>query len=267
MADTASSVQSHYAAEDLVGRILSVLQGEGYDTDTLSVETLNLTDQLHDGGLGATQAQADLAGISEGLRVLDAGCGIGGAARYLAHTHGCQVEAIDLTREFVDAAIALTELCGLSDKITFRQGSVTDLPYDDQSFDLVWSQNVSMNVEDKAKLFAEAYRVLLPGGRLVFSHVTAGPGGEPYYPLPWARRADYSFLGSEEEILERLAGAGFRILEKRNEINAPGGGRQPKPLAGSVVMGADMRERAINSKRSAEEQRTKDMLVLAERPA
>ena len=54
-------------------------------------------------------------------------CGVGGASRYLAYSHGCQVEAMDLTQEFVDAAVRLTELCGLADKINFRQGDVTEL--------------------------------------------------------------------------------------------------------------------------------------------
>ena len=66
------------------------------------------------------------------------------------------------------------------------------LPYPDRSFDVVWSQNVTMNVEDKPRMFAEAFRVLVPGGVYTFSHFAQGPAGAPYYPLPWAR--DASFL-------------------------------------------------------------------------
>jgi ubiquinone/menaquinone biosynthesis C-methylase UbiE len=184
MADTVSSVQSHYGSDDLVGRILSALEAAGRDISNPTAETFYPVDQLHSGGLNTTKIQADLAAIPEGARVLDAGCGIGGAARFLAHGFGCQVEAMDLTQDYVDAAIQLTELCGLGDAINYRQGDVTHLPFDDQSFDLVWCQNVTMNIKDKQRLFAEAYRVLRPGGRYAFSHAAGGPGGAPYYPLP-----------------------------------------------------------------------------------
>jgi DNA-binding transcriptional LysR family regulator len=66
-----------------------------------------------------------------------------------------------------------------------------------------------MNVEDKRRMFAEAYRVLAPGGRYAISHAARGPAGAPYYPLPWAREPSYSFLGTSEEFLELLASVGF----------------------------------------------------------
>jgi SAM-dependent methyltransferase len=260
---------------DLTARILSALEEAGRDVNNANAETFYPVDQLHGGGLGSTKAQAELAGVSEGMRVLDAGCGIGGGARFLAHTYNCQVEAMDLTQEFVDTAIRLTELCGLGAQISIRQGDVTKLPFEDQSFDLVWCQNVTMNVEDKQQLFAEAYRVLKPGGRYTFSHAAEVAGsGEPYYPLPFARTADYSFLGTEDQILAWLEGAGFNVLENRNEGGAGGGGegggtdpRPPGPLGPGLVMGEDMAERGANMGRSASEGRIKGMLVVAERPA
>ena len=121
---------------------------------------LNLVDQLHVGGLNATKTQADLIAITDEMRVLDAGCGVGGSSRYLAHNYGCRVEAIDLTPQYVEAAAQLNKLCGMHDRITVRQGSVTELPYADRSFDPVWSQNVTMNVEDKRRMFFETFRVL-----------------------------------------------------------------------------------------------------------
>jgi SAM-dependent methyltransferase len=273
MTDTVSSVQSHYRMDDLTARILAALEAAGRDINGANAETFYPVDQLHGGGLDSTRAQAELAGVSEAMRVLDAGCGIGGGARFLAHTYNCQVEAMDLTQEFVDTAIRLTELSGLAAQISIRQGDVTKLPFADASFDLVWCQNVTMNVEDKPRLFAEAYRVLRQGGRYTFSHAAEVAGsGAPYYPLPFARTADYSFLGSEDQILAWLEGAGFRVLENRSEGGGGAGGagpdpRPPGPLGPGLVMGDDMAERGANMQRSASEGRIKGMLVVAERPA
>ena len=267
MAGTVSSVQSHYRVSDLTARILSALEEAGRHINNANAETFYPVGQLHGGGLPSTKAQAELAGVSEGMRVLDAGCGIGGGARFLAHTYNCQVEAMDLTQEFVDTAIRLTKLCGLEAQISIRQGDVTSLPFPDESFDLVWCQNVTMNVEDKPQLFAEAYRVLKPCGRYTFSHAAeVAGGGEPYYPLPFARTADYSFLGTEDQILAWLEGAGFNVLENRNEGGGGDDPRPPGPLGPGLVMGEDMAERGANMGRSASEGRIKGMLVVAERP-
>lgn len=174
MTGTTSSILGHYGAEDLVNRIMRALAAAGYNTASPTVEMLNLVDQLHGGGLNSTKAQAEMIGVVKDMRVLDAGCGVGGSSRYLAHTYGCQVEAIDLTPQYVEAAVRLNELCGLDKKIVVRQGSVTDLPYADQSFDLVWCQNVTMNVGDKRRMFSEAYRVLAPSATLHDQSSSAG---------------------------------------------------------------------------------------------
>jgi ubiquinone/menaquinone biosynthesis C-methylase UbiE len=269
MTDANSSILGHYGSNKLVERILGALKEAGYDPANPTVGILNTIDQLHGGGLKSTITQAELAGVDKGMRVLDAGCGVGGSSRYLAQTYGCHVEAIDLTPEFVDAAMRLNELCGLGNKISLRIGSVTDLPYPDCSFDLVWCQNVTMNVEDKRRMFAEAYRVLRPGGRYTFSHAAQGTRGEPYYPLPWAKDPTYSFLGTPAQILGWLEEAGFVDIENRTE----GGGAahpQARPPAGALgsdtIMGSDMPERQANSARSAREGRLIGMLVVAKRP-
>ncbi len=62
------------------------------------------------------------------------------------------MEAIDLTPEFVEVARQLNEKDGLGDKITVEVGSVTELPCTGQNFDVVLSQNVSMNVAGKSAM-------------------------------------------------------------------------------------------------------------------
>jgi SAM-dependent methyltransferase len=264
-----SSIQRHYGSDDLVERIMAALKSAGHDTANPTVEMLNLVDQLHGGGLNGTKAQAELVRMTGNMRVLDAGCGVGGSSRYLAHTYGCRIEAIDLTPQYVETATRLNKLCGIDDRISVRQGSVTDLPYEDRSFDLVWCQNVTMNVEDKPRMFAESYRVLAPGGRFTFSHAAQGPAGAPYYPLPWARDPSYSFLATPEDILEWLRAAGFANIETGTETGATGNTpvRRADELGPSAIMGADMPERQANAARSEEEGRLIRMVVVAERAA
>jgi len=269
MVQSTSSIQAHYGSDRLIDRILNALRSAGHDTDNPTVEVFNLVDQLHGGGLSSTKAQAGLVGFERDMRVLDAGCGVGGSSRFLAHTYGCQIEAIDLTQAYVDAAVHLNRICGFDGLINTRQGSVTDLPYEDQSFDVVWCQNVTMNVEDKRRMFAEAYRVLVPRGRFTFSHAAQGPAGEPYYPLPWAREPSYSFLGTPSEILDLVAGTGFNIAENRQESGSPGSSNtlRSNELGPAIIMGADMPERRANAVRSGKEGRMIGMVVVAERPA
>jgi sarcosine/dimethylglycine N-methyltransferase len=111
---------------------------------------------------------ARLAGLREGMHVLDVGSGLGGPARTLAVEFGWRVTGLDLTEEFCWVATMLTARVGLQERVAFRYGSALDLPFEAATFDVVWTQGVLMNLGDKARFFAEASRVIRPGGRLAF---------------------------------------------------------------------------------------------------
>ena len=119
-----------------------------------------------------------------------------GTARLVADRFHCQVTAVDVTDEFCETARWLNHLVGLDDTISVQQADVTELPFGDATFDVVFSQHVQMNVADKVRLYAEARRVLAVGGRLAIWDVVAGTPGPLQYPLPWADQPGRSHLVS-----------------------------------------------------------------------
>ena len=198
-----------YATGQTRSSIERALAQAGKQTDALQASDLAMLEDFHSLGRLATAALIDLAQISASDRVLDAGAGIGGTARLIAAERGARVTAVDLTPEYCEVSKWLNDAVGLGDMIEVRAADVTELPFDAASFDVVVSQHVQMNIADKRLLYAEARRVLAPGGRLALWDVTAGSEGPLRLPVPWATSSEQSHLVSPERLAELLREAGF----------------------------------------------------------
>ena len=127
-------------------------------------------DQDHYGGLAANDALALAARIGIGSKVVDLCAGLGGPARYLAHRYGADVTGIELTPARVAGAAELSRRVGLDGQVRVLEGNVMDLPLRDAGYDAVVSQEALLHVPDIARAFAEAHRVLRPGGRFAFTN-------------------------------------------------------------------------------------------------
>jgi SAM-dependent methyltransferase len=219
MTDISTRVREHYRAADLTDRIKSALATLVPEGEKLTVAQLAPLDQFHTRGILATTELADAAELAPSTRVLDLGCGIGGSARYLGATFGCNVIGIDLSPGFIDAATYLTERCELSDRVNFQIGDALHLPFDDAAFDTVFLQHVAMNIEDRAALYAEVNRILTPKGRFVI-HDLVLRDGDVVYPAPWARDASTSFLFSELDTRMALEQAGFEAVLWRDDTQS-----------------------------------------------
>jgi SAM-dependent methyltransferase len=261
MTETTSRVRQHYGAAGLTERIKAALAAIAREDQPLTVAQLAPLDQFHTRGLLATAELAGGAGLEPSTCVLDLGCGIGGPARYIATTFGCQVTGVDLSPGFVDAAAYLTARCGLSERVTFQVGDALHLPFDDGAFDTVFLQHVAMNIEDRGALYAEVRRILTPGGRLATYDLVLRDG-EVIYPAPWAREASASFLLSEADTRAALEQAGFEALLWRDDtraaldwFKAALAGPPPRGPTLGVVVGPDFPVLAGNLARNIRENR------------
>ena len=192
MTDILDAVRDQYRATGLTARLKAALAAPGPEDQRLTPQQLGGLDQFHTRGLAATAQLAELVGITADLSVLDIGSGVGGPARFLAATYGCQVTGVDLSEPFVDAARYLTERTGQSGQVSFQTASALELPFDDGGFDVVLLQHVAMNVADRPRLYREIRRVLKAAGRFATFDVVL-IGGEPHYPVPWARTPATAF--------------------------------------------------------------------------
>jgi SAM-dependent methyltransferase len=257
-------VAAHYGRDDRAGAILAALEAEGMDPDRLGVDDLAPVDEFHVRGRQATVELGGKLGLEPGMQVLDVGCGIGGASRYLAATYGCRITGIDLTPSYCELATRFARSTGLADRLDYRQGSALAMPFADAAFDAAYTQHVAMNIAAKDALYREIARVLKQGAVFGIYDILRGPGGEVLYPVPWASEASASFLATPDEMRELLAAAGFVILGWR-DTTAEGRAfveallariaeSGPPPLGLHLLL-PDFRPRALNVLQSMGEDR------------
>jgi len=256
----ANPVQDHYAAKDIVERILAAVPWVATDGTPLAAEQLFRFDQLHGRELLATRDHAAKLNPAKGTRLLDVGSGIGGPARYFASVFGCRVTGIDLTPQFVAAATELSRLSQLDDDADFFEADAADMPFEAGTFDHAYCFYVGMNLPDKLAVLRECYRVLKPGATLIWTEVTSTEG-KPHYPLPWARDEAGSHVGPIETLVRNFADANFKVLSVDDETDAhlelakqmKASGSSPTKgqfQANEVVLGPDFVERRANYIRS-----------------
>ena len=111
-------------------------------------------------------ALAERIGIQHGARILDAGCGVGGSAIWLAETFAARVVGITPVASQVERARRFGVQRGVSDRVRFAKEDYLHTSFPDASFDVVWALESICHAADKAGFYREARRLLRPGGRL-----------------------------------------------------------------------------------------------------
>ena len=166
---------------------------------------------------GAAEVGRIVAGASvDDAEVLDIGCGTGGPSLALALEHHARtVIGVDIEPFVINRATRLAVESDATDRCSFRAIEPGPLPFPDGTFDVVFSKDALVHVQDKAALYAEAHRVLRPGGRLCIGDWLRGEG-EHLDPLVESfvhETGDEFFLQSLGELADLVAEIGFTEVE------------------------------------------------------
>ena len=113
----------------------------------------------------------------------------------------------------------MSDWVGLGRRVSFKQGDATNLPFANKQFDAAMTIHVAMNIAAKDKMYAEARRVVKPGGVFAVYDVLQGEGGEVLYPVPWARDPSISHLATPDRMKSLLVGAGFKLLDVQDSTD------------------------------------------------
>jgi len=269
-------IHRYYSPGNLYDLIIDGLKKTGKNIDQVTLDDLQPVDEFHIRGNTATKELIQLANFNSGMHILDVGCGIGGSTRRLAAETGCRVTGIDLSDEYIEVAKRLTTLLAMQDRVDFIAASALAMPFEDASFDGVWSLQMNMNVEQKSDWIAELYRVLRPGASVVFYEVCGGMNSSVYFPVPWAQNASMSYLVSLDEFKSAIVEGGLEIQVWNNKTNLareafakvpePVGEPKLPDLGVHMLVGNDILTKAYNLRRNLEEDRVSLIETIATKP-
>ena len=269
-------IHSYYSPNDLYNRIIEGLDAIGKDLTRITLEDLSPADEFHIRGNTATQELIELARFTPDMHILDVGCGAGGSTRRLSHETGCCVTGIDLSDEYIDAAVRLTQLLDMEERVKFHAASALALPFTDDTFDGAWSIQMNMNVEDKLAWLKEIYRVLKPGGRAVLYEVCGNRNTPIHFPVPWAQDKSMSFLIPPGPFRDVISASGFEIevwndktdlaREAFAHMKEPVGEPELPELGVHLLVGNDILTKAYNLHRNLDEQRVSLIETVAVKP-
>ena len=176
------------------------------------IEGLSDTDDI------ATASARTVERISAGLtldgstRVLDLGSGYGGSARHLAKAYGSHVTCLNLSEVENDYNRKRNQQEGVEHLVDVLEGTFEDLPFQDGTFDVVWSQDALVHSGDRDRVLSEAARVLVSGGEFVFTDLLAADHTPVDTLGPILERLHLSSMGTPTYYREATARVGLTAL-------------------------------------------------------
>ncbi len=160
-----------------------------------------------------------LPGISSETSILDIGSGYGGAMRRVVKQFGCKATCLNLSEVQNDTNRHKTRRANLTDKIKVVHGVFENIPEQDGSHDVVWSQDAILHSDQREKVLAEVWRVLKPGGHFVFTDPMQGDDVPDGVLQPVYDRLQLNNLGSFRFYREAAKRLGFEIVRQDDMTN------------------------------------------------
>lgn len=168
------------------------------------------------GGIETTREFVDKLDLQPGEKVLDVGCGIGGGDFYMAEKYDVHVVAIDLSVNMI--SFALERAIGLKCAVEFEVADCTKKDYPSGTFDVIYSRDTILHIQDKPALFKSFYNWLKPGGRVLISDYCRSAGSPSEEFSKYIKQRGYD-LHDVEAYGQMLRDAGFDevIAEDRTD--------------------------------------------------
>jgi sarcosine/dimethylglycine N-methyltransferase len=161
-----ATAQNYYNSEDADTFYHTIWGGEDIHVGCYKSDS----EPIFDASRRTVQKMADqISSLDKDKTVIDIGAGYGGAARYLAHKYRCNVVALNLSEVENERNRAKNDAQQVNHLIKVVDGNFEDVPYEDEHFDVVWSQDSILHSSQRDRVVQEAGRILKSGGDFVFT--------------------------------------------------------------------------------------------------
>jgi len=206
--DVVETAREYYNSEDADTFYYTVWGGEDIHIGLYKDEV----EPIRDASRRTVAEMADRLSATPDSQVIDLGGAYGGSPRYLAEKFGCHVVSLNLSEVQNRRARQQNEEAGLADKVTVVDGDFENVPYDADTFDIVWSQDSFLHSGNREKVLEEIKRVIKPGGELIFTDPmqTADASRETLQPV--LDRIQLESMGSPSFYESKLAELGFEKI-------------------------------------------------------
>lgn len=151
--------------------------------------------------------------ITPGTEIIDIGAGYGGAARYLAQNYDCQISCLNLSKVENKRNQEKNKVQGLDHLIEVVTGNFEEMPFKEEKFDVLWSEDAILHSDNKKKVFEEAYRIAKKGATFIFTDPMQSDDCPEGVLQPVLDRIHLKQLGSVKMYRELADTVGFSVAE------------------------------------------------------